>query len=90
MGRRPLLIGAFVRVEKKSCSSGRDKFGPAVAFNIARAKQNGSYAYMDWHNRGLTRERLHGIRMKQSLDEPLRYLVRYFDEAAVLWFDSVN
>ncbi len=67
---------------------GRDKFGQAVSLNIARQKQDGSYAYMDWHNRGLTRERLK-YSNQQDLDELLKFLLWYFDGEIVPWLESM-
>jgi hypothetical protein len=67
---------------------GRDKFGGALAFTVVRQRQDGSSAYMDWHNRGLTRHRLR-YASQDELDALLEYLVQYFDAQVVPWLASV-
>lgn len=67
---------------------GRDKFGKALGFTVARQRQDGSYAYMDWHNRGLTRDRLR-YRNTDELNEVLGFLVKYFDDQVAAWLESL-
>lgn len=83
--------GRFFRRERNGREDilliGRDKYGGALAFTVVRERQDGSSAYMDWHNRGLTRERLR-YGDQDELNELLMFLVRYFDEHVAPWLAS--
>lgn len=67
---------------------GRDKFAGALAFTVVRQRHDGSSAYMDWENHGLTRARLR-YTSQEELNQLLEYLVQYFDEQVTPWLASV-
>jgi hypothetical protein len=66
---------------------GRDKFGHALGWNIARERDDGTFEYMKYLQHGLTLAQMR-YRTEAELHVVLERLVRFLDAEVTPWFEA--
>ena len=66
---------------------GRQTFGNAIGLNVARQREDGSYEYLKWHEKGLAAEQLR-YSSQEELDAVLNRLLSFLDSDILPWLGA--